>query len=101
MTAYELIKNSYDLETFKAIAQDGPESGAASKHIDLKTNAAFYDEHESEIVEFISNQMGEEQLDEMETEEGIPLSKENEDTKLLYKNACTLTFIELIAHEVT
>ena len=84
-----------------AITQDGPESGAASKHVDLKMNPGFYDEHESEVVEFISNQMGEEQLEAMETEEGIPLSKENEDTKLLYKNACTLIFLELIAHEIT
>ena len=101
VTAYEKIKNSYDMDSFKAIARDGPDSGTASKHIDIKENAFFFNENQAEILEFITNELGEEQIEEMETEEGIPLRKEDKDTLLLYKNALNLTFIDLIAFYVT
>ncbi len=91
-SAFELIKNTYDLDTLKEIRDHGCISGAATEHIYYSQTVDFYDEHEEEIVEFIRDNLGEEHF--------AYVMEKAEGNLKLYKNDLTWCFVEFVAMQL-
>ena len=91
-TAYQIIKDTYDYDTCKEIANHGCQSGVCSEHIYYGDTIGFFDEHEDEIVAFIIDSVGADGLGEI-------LAKNDGDLDM-YKNDCTWCFIEFVAMDV-
>ena len=93
MNAVEEIKDVYDKETLKEIANHGCQSGVCSQHIYYADTIKFFDNHEDEIVEYVSDNYGTEFLVELFEKADADLG--------VYKNNVTWCFIEMIAFELT
>ena len=89
--ARDYIKDTYELETLKEIANHGCSSGVCSKHIYYGDTNRFYDQYEDEIVEYIESEYGTEFLVELFEKADASLTH--------YKNDVCWTFIEMIAME--
>ena len=89
--ARDYIKDTYELETLKEIADHGCSSGVCSKHIYYGDTNSFYDQYEDEIVEYIESEYGTEFLVELFEKADASLTH--------YKNDVCWTFIEMIAME--
>ncbi len=93
MNARDYIKDTYELETLKEIADHGCSSGVCSQHIYYGDTLKFFNSYEDEIVEYIRDNYGTEFLVEM---------FKNADADLThYKNDVVWCFIEMLAFEVT
>ena len=90
--AFELIKDSYDLDTLKEICDHGCASGVANEHIYYYQTVSFFDEYEDEIVETVSDHLGEDYL--------VEVFKNSEAHLTSYKNDIVWTFVELTAMQL-
>ena len=91
MNATNKLKEIYTLEDFKEIADHGCQSGVCHKHIYYADTIKFFDNHEDEIVEYISDNYGTEFLVELFEKADADLG--------VYKNNVTWCFIEMIAFQ--
>ena len=91
-TAFESIKNTYDLETCKEIVSNGCQSGVCSEHIYYADTVKFFETFEDEIQTHVTETLGKETLTE--------LFKKNDGSLRHYKNDLVWTFIELVAMSV-
>ena len=91
-SAYDVIKDTYDYETCKEIVEHGCVSGVARDHIYYKDTLSFFDEHEDEMIEYITDTLGDEAIDS--------LWNQNTSNITGYKNDVTWSFIELVAMSI-
>ena len=91
MNAVEKIKAVYDKDELKKIANHGCQSGVCYEHIYYADTIKFFDNHEDEIVEYISDNYGTEFLVELFEKADADLG--------VYKNNVTWCFIEMIAFQ--
>ncbi len=89
--ARDYIKDAYELETLKEIADHGCSSGVCSQHIYYGDTNRFYDQYEDEIVEHIESNYGTEFL--------VDLFRDADASLTYYKNAVCWAFIEMVAME--
>jgi hypothetical protein len=90
LSAFNTIKNEYDIDTLREIRDHGCSSGVANNHIYYTQTVSFYDEHEDEIYDYIKDNYGSEIFGE--------LFKEMDGYLKHYKNALVWTYIELVAN---
>ena len=90
--ARDYIKDTYELETLKEIANHGCQSGVCHEHIYYGDTVKFFDNNEDYIMDEIVLNYGTEFLVELFTDADACL-----DT---YKNNVTWDFIELVAFEL-
>ena len=89
---FDVIKNQYTIDELNDIVEHGCASGCANNHIYYTDTVSFYDEHESDICEYINNAIGFEfQRETFDNNEGNLTG---------YKNDIVWTFIELYAMEL-
>ena len=91
-SAYDVIKDTYDYETCKEIVEHGCVSGVAHDHIYYKDTLAFFEQHEHEMTEYITDTLGEESVESLWTQ--------NTGNYTGYQNDVVWTFIELVAMSV-
>ena len=91
MNATKAVKEMYNLEELKEIADHGCQSGVCSQHIYYGDTIEFYETFENDILETIR--------DAYDTEFLIDLFKDADASLTLYKNAVTWAFIEMVAFE--
>ena len=88
-TAFDTIKETYDIETLREIVEHGCVSGVAHDHIYYRDTIKFFDEYEDEIVEYIADTLGGEFNEELWNDNPCNITG--------YKNDSTWCFIELVA----
>ena len=91
-SAFDNIKETYDLETCKEIVSHGCESGVCSQHIYYADTVKFFETYEDEIQTHVTESLGEEVLTE--------LFKKAKGSLTHYKNSLVWTFIELVAMSI-
>ena len=91
-SAYDVIKDTYDLQTLGDIVTNGCVSGVAHDHIYYKDTVAFFDKYEDEMVEYIADSLGDETVDS--------IWSQNTGNITGYKNDMTWAFIELVAMSI-
>ena len=91
-SAYDVIKDTYDYETCKEIVEHGCVNGAAHDHIYYKDTLSFFDKYEDEMIEYITDTLGDDVVEEMWTN--------NSNNITGYKNDVTWAFIELVAMSI-
>ena len=91
-SAYETIRNAYDIDTLREIAEHGCSSGVANNHIYYTQTVEFFDEHEDEIIEYLADTYG------GEINEDIWNNNTNHITG--YKNDIVWTYIETVANNL-
>ena len=89
---FDVIKNQYTIDELNDIVEHGCASGCAHQHIYHAENVLFFNQHEDEIVEYITDAIGSEFLTET--------FDNNEGYLRGYKNDIVWTFIELYAMEL-
>jgi len=93
MDAIKAVKEMYDIEQLKEIADHGCKSGVCTQHIYYGDTIKFYETYETDIIPYFIDEYGVEFL--------VDLFKES----LLggdlthYKNAVCWAFIETVAYE--
>ena len=92
LSAFDSIKDQYDLDTLREIRDHGCQSGVANHHIYYSQTVSFYDDNEEEIVEYVS--------DIFDTEFLVELFKQNDANLDCYKNDVVWTFVELVAGQL-
>ncbi len=90
LSAFDTIKEQYDIDTLREIVEHGCSSGVANNHIYYTQTVSFFDEHEDEITEYIKDNFGSEIFGELLTEHDGYLKH--------YKNDLVWTYIELVAN---
>ena len=90
--AYDVIKDQYDVDTLRDISEHGCSSGVATNHIYYYQTSKFFDQYEDEIVDYLSDNFGEEFLVDMFTDANASLT--------LYKNGMCWCYIECIAGQI-
>ena len=89
---FDVIKNQYTIDELNDIVDHGCASGCAHQHIYYSDTNSFFDEHESDICDYIADAIGTEFLTEtFDNNEGMLRG---------YKNDIVWTFIELYAMEL-
>ncbi len=91
-SAYETIKDSYDLDTLREIVEHGCVSGVAHDHIYYNETISFFDNHEDEIIEYITDTVGDELNDELWSNNPCNIRG--------YKNDVVWTYVELLAQQL-
>jgi len=91
-SAYDVIKDTYDYETCKEIVEHGCVSGVAHDHIYYKDTADFFDKYEKEMIEYITDTLGDDVVEEMWNNNSNDITG--------YKNDVTWSFIELVAMSI-
>ena len=89
LNAIDNIKATYDYETCKEIVNHGCQSGVCHEHIYYGDTIKFFDTYEDEIIDCVSDVLGDEELGEIFKASNYSIN--------MYKNNMTWTFIELIA----
>ena len=59
LSAFDTIKNEYDIDTLREIRDHGCSSGVANNHIYYRQTVKFFDEHEDEIFDYVNDIYGE------------------------------------------
>jgi len=90
--AIESIQSIYDLDDLKEIVRGGCQSGVCFQHIYTSDTVKFFDTYEDEIVEYVSDTVGDDQL--------VELFKGANCDLRTYKNDMTWAFIELVAGQL-
>ena len=90
LSAYDTIKNEYDIDTLREIRDHGCQSGVANSHIYYTQTVSFFDEHEDEMIDYINDIYGEEITAEV--------WNNNPNNINGYKNDLVWTYIELVAN---
>ncbi len=91
-SAIDNIKATYDLETCKEISEHGCQSGVCTQHICYGDTIKFFETYEEEITNYLESCLGMEALVEFFESSNASLD--------VYKNTCTLAFIERVAMQV-
>ncbi len=91
-SAFDSIKESYDLDTLREINEYGCSSGIATNHIYYYQTVSFFDDNEEEIVEHVSDVLGEEYLVEVFKNSNADITS--------YKNDIVWCFVELVAGQL-
>ena len=91
-SAFDVIKDTYDVQTLGDIVTNGCVSGVAHDHIYYKDTVAFFDKYENEMIKHITDNLGEDVVKEMWTKHPNNITG--------YKNDVTWSFIELVAMSV-
>ena len=89
LSAFDSIKESYDIDTLREIVEHGCVSGIAHDHIYYADTLKFFNTYEDEITSYIVDNYGSEIL--------LELFNNNDGYLNGYKNDLVWTFIELIA----
>ena len=89
--ARDYIRDAYELEELKEIANHGCQSGVCSQHIYYGDTVKFYDTYETEVLDEITLNYGTEFLIDLFTDADADLT--------IYKNAVCWAFIEMVAME--
>ncbi len=92
LSAFETIKDVYDIDTLREIAEHGCASGVAHDHIYYSDCIKFYDTYEDEITDYIVDNFGSEML--------VKFFSSNEGDLRGYKNDLVWTFIEMNASTI-
>ena len=92
ITAFDTIKDQYDLDTLREIVEHGCQSGVANHHIYYNQTVSFFDDNEDEIVEYVSDTLGDDYL--------VEVFKNNDAHLVSYKNDMCWTFVELVASQL-
>ena len=89
LTAFDTIKNEYDIDTLREIRDHGCSSGVANNHIYYTQTRDFFDKHEDEMIEYIADTLGGEINED--------IWERNPNHINGYKNDLVWTYIELVA----
>ena len=90
-SAREEIAGTYSLDELDDIVQHGCASGCATSHMYYAETEKFFDDFENEIIQYLTESLG---------EDGLQETIENNEGDLQgYKNDVAWTFIELVALE--
>ena len=89
--ARDYIRDTYELEDLKEIADHGCQSGVCSQHIYYADTIQFYETFETNILDELTLNYGTEFL--------VDLFKDADAVLTYYKNRVTWAFIELTAME--
>ena len=92
LNAIDNIKSTYDIETLKEIVEHGCQSGVCSQHIYYGDTIKFFDTYDDEIVEYISDIIGGDEL--------VNIFKNANCDLETYKNDMVWNFIEFVAGQV-
>ena len=90
LSAFDTIKNEYDIDTLREIRDHGCASGVANNHIYYTQTVSFFDEHEDEMIDYINDIYGEDITAEV--------WERNPNHINGYKNELVWTYIELVAN---
>ena len=90
--AFTTISKQYDIDTLREIMNHGCVSGVANWHIYYNQTVSFFDDNEEEIVEYVSDTLGEDYL--------VECFKNNNAQLTSYKNDIVWTFVELVAGQL-
>jgi len=91
-SAFDSIKESYDLDTLREIRDHGCSSGVATNHIYYNQTVSFFDEYEEEIIDYVELTLGTSFLVELFTKSEASLRH--------YKNDVVWLFVECIAAQL-
>ena len=91
MNAIKAVKEMYNIEELKEIADHGCQSGVCSQHIYYGDTIQFYDTFETDILESLS--------DEFSTEFLVDVFRDADADLTVYKNHVVWAFIEQVAFE--
>ena len=91
-SAYDSVRDSYDLVTLREIAEHGCVSGVAHDHIYYHETISFFDNYEDEIIEFITDTLGEEFNEELWSNNPCDITG--------YKNDTVWCYVELAAQQL-
>ena len=90
--AFDTIKDQYDIDTLREIFEHGCSSGVANNHIYYYQTTKVFDQYEDDIVDYLSDNFGEEFL--------VNMFKEANASLTLYKNGMCWAYIECIAGQI-
>ena len=91
-SAFDSIKDQYDIDTLQEIFDHGCVSGVATNHIYYNQTVSFFDTYEVEIIEYVSDNLGEDYLVEVFKNSNADLTS--------YKNDICWCFVELVAGQL-
>ena len=91
-SAYESIKDSYEIEDLREIVEHGCQSGVAHQHIYYSETVSFFDNYEDEIIEYIADNLGGEFNEQ--------LWIDNPCNIIGYKNETVWAYVELVASQL-
>ena len=92
LSAFDTIKNEYDIDTLREIRDHGCQSGVANNHIYYTQTVKFFDEHEDEIIEHLADYYGGEYSEEVWYNNSNHING--------YKNEIVWSFIESVAQQL-
>ena len=91
-TAFDSVRDSYDIETLREIRDHGCSSGVAHDHIYYRDTIKFFDEYEDEIIEYIADYLGGEFNEHLWNENPCNITG--------YKNDTIWCYVELVADQL-
>ena len=91
MNAIKAVKEMYNIEDFKEIADHGCQSGVCSQHIYYGDTIQFYDTFENDIIDELVLNFGYDLL--------VDLFRDADADLTIYKNHVVWAFIEQVAFE--
>ena len=91
MNAIKAVKEMYNIEDFKEIADHGCQSGVCSQHIYYGDTIQFYDTFETNILDELVLNYGYDLLNDLFKDANADLT--------VYKNSVVWAFIEMVAFE--
>ena len=89
LSAFDTIRNEYDIDTLREIRDHGCAKGVANNHIYYTETVSFFDKHEDEIIEYIADTLGGEINESIWDNNTCHING--------YKNEIVWTYIELVA----
>ena len=90
-TAFNSIKDTYDMDTLRDISTHGCASGAAHNHIYTTDCVAFFKQYDDEICEYI--------CDTLSIQSAFELTTECDNIQTVMNHLCWI-YIELVASEL-
>jgi hypothetical protein len=91
-TAYDSVRDSYEIEDLREIVEHGCASGVAHDHIYYNQTLSFFNEYEDEIIEYIADTLGGEVNEQLWLDNSCNITG--------YKNDTVWSFVELVAYEL-
>ena len=89
LSAFDTIKNEYDIDTLRENRDHGWQSGVANSHIYYTQTVSFFDEHEDELIEYLADTFGGEYNEEVWNRNPCHING--------YKNDIVWSYIETVA----
>ena len=90
--AFDSVRDSYDIDTLREIVEYGCSSGIANQHIYYSETVSFFDNYEDEIIEYITDTLGDEMIEEIWNANPCNITG--------YKNDTVWTYVELVASQL-